>query len=112
LRDVQEISRRTRALSLLCLVSFVVLLLLSVPLMAVVGGGRSLDQNGLGTKFWSFFAVLMTFGASFLAAVLSWMLDVRRRPTTTSTKCNRCGYDRRGLGPNSTCPECGFRVRF
>jgi hypothetical protein len=43
------------------------------------------------------------FGSSFLAGLLWWRRWRFRQPW----QCRGCGYDRRGLGPEAPCPECG-----
>ncbi len=45
-------------------------------------------------------------------AALAWMLwqlplALRRRRRRSKGLCVRCGYDRKGIGEEVVCPECG-----
>jgi rubrerythrin len=45
-----------------------------------------------------------------LGAVALWIEDARRRRAARAIAaglCKKCGYDRRGLPADATCPECG-----
>jgi len=42
-----------------------------------------------------------------VAAALCWRLDGRAARRHRNGCCVQCGYDRRGLGPDVPCPECG-----
>jgi hypothetical protein len=56
--------------------------------------------RSFGLPLWPLFA------AAFIPTCVWWTRDIRswrRRPG----QCPACGYDRRGLGEGSPCPECG-----
>lgn len=42
-----------------------------------------------------------------LVTVAVWRIDVRARYRARVGCCLKCGYDRRGLGADAVCPECG-----
>jgi hypothetical protein len=44
------------------------------------------------------------------AAVVEWIGRVRKRARARRGLCASCGYDRRGLGADAACPECGARA--
>ncbi len=53
------------------------------------------------------FVANVVFYAVVFAGV-SWMVgSVRRGRRRRRGRCEQCGYDLRGLAPDSTCPECG-----
>lgn len=59
---------------------------------------RSAEGWAAGTSL--LYPILLTS----LPAVLLWYTD-RRRPRPHA--CPKCSYDRRGLAPDTKCPECG-----
>jgi hypothetical protein len=42
-----------------------------------------------------------------VAAGLLWLQDIRMRYRDLPGHCHKCGYDRRGLPTDCSCPECG-----
>lgn len=42
-----------------------------------------------------------------LSAVLGWWVVRERRAMKPVWACQACGYDRRGIGADRECPECG-----
>lgn len=68
---------------------------LALPLRIVPGG------FALGVLFWAALWWLVLFGRR--AAVR--FVRIRRG------RCPACAYDRRGLGPDTPCPECGLMAR-
>jgi peptidoglycan/LPS O-acetylase OafA/YrhL len=53
-------------------------------------------------------AIFVVVLAVVAAGVDGWVRLLYRR--TPSWQCSTCGYDRRGLPPGQTCPECGKRA--
>lgn len=54
--------------------------------------------------------ILFAFLTSAYLATLAVLHLRRRQHAATSGRCTTCLYDRRGLTPESPCPECGARA--
>ena len=65
--------------------------------------------NGCRTTSYSAFAVplYIPLAPSLTPAVFLWQSHVKRRRLARARGCQACGYDKAGLAPSSTCPECG-----
>jgi hypothetical protein len=64
-------------------------------------------QGGVAGKGWAWVPLWMPAAPVLAWSGGLWWRDVlarRRRPVGL---CERCGYDRKGIGEGSVCPECG-----
>ena len=63
---------------------------------------------GTGTSYWRVLIPLWLPTVPALAAtVYLWRRDARLRSRSVLNLCPKCSYDRTGLAPDATCPECG-----
>src|SRR5262245_51307500 len=63
--------------------------------------GQALSSIALEVPLWPIAALLA------IPSALAWLLHIVRRRRLSAGLCTSCRYDRRGLSPNATCPECG-----
>lgn len=45
---------------------------------------------------------------SLTVTVIAWRMGATSRMRRLLGRCVQCGYDRAGLAPSATCPECGL----
>lgn len=87
------------------------------PLGAYVGWDRGenqtpgFDWKGFSAKpanGWIEFVPLWQPGSwALVLTMCAWYLDYSARRPARVGMCRKCGYDLRGLGVGSVCPECG-----
>lgn len=73
-------------------------------------GTKALPGSAMG--YW-WIAVPLWCPALGLAipAALLWKIDRRTKRLKSPHICASCGYDRIGIAPNASCPECGTPPR-
>jgi len=72
------------------------------PIFQLPGFGSAATGWGAYLPLWPGVA------AALVATAAAWRLDtLERRRRAGVNHCRNCGYDRRGLPPQTVCPECG-----
>jgi hypothetical protein len=86
------------------------IILAAMLLIAVVVGcavvGVSVGRRASGPGVILFVASTVAVYGLFLT--MFYWRDFRRWRLRRAGCCERCGYDRRGLGAGAACPECGM----
>jgi hypothetical protein len=87
------------------------------PLIAILAGGAFVGALAWWLMRPAELLICIAAGSLVSACVVSLAtrigsaLRIWLRPRRLFWQCPHCGYDRRGLPPGQTCPECGQHPR-